>query len=230
MIPSQTAPPFSCEALNILFAQTTFKAFQKPGFMSHYWAPLLSVCSGTGRDDIFFLSPDDIRQQDGIWFMQIRVKNAQVAVSRPPIRCIPVHPTLQRLGFLEFVLRRRETKPTERLFSEYKAGQEHAGVSFSRAFVHWIKTTLSGLPVEKQRLFTEDFHFPSLRARFWVEAEQSGMSECSARWLRGVHEKQCDAPDIHQERCDLERVAAELGMVDIESCFPPLLRYEALMR
>lgn len=230
MIPSQAAPPFTCEALKVLFAQPAFKAFQKPGFMSHYWAPLISVCSGIGRDGIFFLSPDDIHQQHGIWLMRIQIKGAQMGALRRSIRNIPIHPTLQRLGFLDFVRQRRATHATEQLFSEYKAGQEHAGVVFSRAFVHWIKTTVSGLPEEERRLFAADFHFPSLRARFWVQAEQSAMSEGTARWLRGMNEEPCDAAESPQERGNLERVAAELGRVDIESCFPPLLRYEDLLR
>lgn len=230
MRPPQAAPPFTCDALQVLFAQPAFKAFQKPGFMSHYWAPLLSVCSGIGRDEIFFLSPDNILQQHGIWCLQIRAKGAEVAMFRSSTRTIPVHPTLQRLGFLDFVRERRATHANERLFSEYKAGQEHAGVPFSRAFVHWIKTTISGLPEKERRLFAADYRFPSLRACFWVQAAHSAMSDDTIRWLRGIHEVQRDAPENHRERSNLERVATELGRVDIESCFPSLLRYEDLLR
>lgn len=162
--------------------------------------------------------------------MRFRAKSAQMPALRPSIRNIPIHPTLQRLGFLDFVRQQRASHANERLFSEYKAGQEHAGVVFSRAFVHWIKTTVSGLPEEDQRLFAADYHFPSLRARFWVQAEQSAMSEGTVRWLRGIYEEPCDAAESAQERGNLKRVATELGRVDIESCFPPLLRYEDLLR
>lgn len=230
MLPPQAAPPFSCEALRILFAPPAFRAFQKPGYMSHYWAPLLSVCSGIGRDDIFFLRPDDVLRQHGLWLLRIGARGSGSAALPPSIRRIPVHPTLQRLGFLDFANERRATHAGERLFSEYKAGQEHAGVPFSRAFAHWIQTIASGLPEEERRLFAADLHFPSLRARFWVQAAQSAMSEATMQWLRGTHAEQSTPDDGEQERRNLEHVAAELGNVDIESCLPPLLRYEALLR
>lgn len=43
MLSTQTTPPFTHEALEILFEKSNFKSFQKTGFMSHYWAPLI-IC------------------------------------------------------------------------------------------------------------------------------------------------------------------------------------------
>lgn len=222
----QTTPPFTPEALEILFARTPFKSFQKPGFPSHYWAPLLSACSGTRRDEIFFLTPDDVAQRHGIWVMQIRPNGSQSATSGAAPRVVPVHPVLKKLGFLEFVEERRQTRPLERLFSEYKAGLEHAGMLFSRAFAGWVKTTASRLPADQQHLFGEDFHFPSLRALFQAEAIRSGMSEDTWRRLQGGG---LPAPlDPDQERSALERADAEMQQVNIEGCFPALHPYEAL--
>ena len=220
----QTTPPFTPEALEILFARTHFKAFQKPGFPSHYWAPLVSACSGTRRDEIFRLTPDDVAQRHGIWVIQIRPHGSQAATSGAAGRTVPIHPTLHTLGFLEFVEERRQAGPLERLFPEYKAGLEHAGMLFSRAFAGWVKTTAKGLPADQQHLFGEDFHFPSLRALFRAEATRSGMSADTMRRLQGGG---LSAP-LDQERSALERADAEMRRVNIEGCFPALYTYEAL--
>jgi integrase len=160
MLSTQAAPPFTRQTLAIVFEKANFKAFQKGGYPSHYWAPLLSACSGMRRNEIFFLGPADIHYVDGIAI--IRTPAGGSKNGRPEVmsRDIPIHATLQRLGFLDFVRERRRTHPEERLFSEYKAGQEQAGVLFSRSFVQWVKTTVSQLPADKKNLFVDDFPLP----------------------------------------------------------------------
>ena len=233
MLTTQTTPPFTAEALDILFEKANFKAFQKTGFMSHYWAPLVSACTGTRRNEIFYLMPDDVLQHYGIWVVQIRANGLKAATATATAttaaRAVPIHPTLKRLGFLEFVQERRRTRPTERLFSEYKAGQEQAGMLFSRSFTSWVKTTVSRLSDDKKHLFDDDFHFPSLRALFSAEAIRSGMSEDTWRRLHGSSDGLPGALDQDQERRALERADAEMQRVDIEACFPALYPYEELM-
>ncbi|WP_306547601.1 hypothetical protein [Desulfobulbus sp.] len=227
MLTTQTTPPFTAEALDILFEKSNFKSFQKTGFMSHYWAPLVSACTGTRRNEIFHLMPDDVLQHYGIWVVQIRANGLKAATTAA--RAVPIHPMLKRLGFLDFVQERRRTHPTERLFSEYKAGQEHAGMLFSRSFTSWVKTTVSRLPDDKKHLFDDDFHFPSLRAFFSAAAIRSGMSEDTWRRLHGSSDGLPAALDQDQERRALERADAEMQRVDIEACFPALYPYEELM-
>jgi len=228
MLTTQAIPPFTPAALAILFEKSNFKSFQKTGYQSHYWAPLISACSGTRRNEIFYLTPDDILQKDGIWIMQPHAIGTKDGHSGSMPRDIPLHPTLKKLGFVEFVHERRRTHPHERLFSEYKAIQEHAGMVFSRSFVHWIKTTVARLPDDKKSLFADDFHFPSLRALFSAEAIRSGMSASTFDKMHGIGNGS-QAPDADQEHRDLERADAEMGRMDIESYFPPLYTYEELM-
>lgn len=197
--------------------------------MSHYWAPLISACSGTRRNEIFYLTPNDVLQKHGIWIIQININGSNNAKSESLLRDIPLHPTLKKLGFLEFVQKRRRTHPNERLFSEYKAIQEHAGMVFSRSFVNWIKTTVKQLPNEKKNLFGDDFHFPSLRALFSVEAIRSGMNENTFRRIHGISSGFRPALDEDQEQGDLAYADTEIQRMDIESYFPPLYTYEELI-
>ena len=161
--------------------------------------------------------------------MQIKGNGSKDRGAGAGARDIPLHPTLKRLGFLEFVHERRRRRPTERIFAEYRASQEHAGMVFSRAFVQWIKTTVRQLPDEKKRLFTADFHFPSLRALFTVEAIRSGMSERTFLQVHGNANEFRPDLDVEQEQYDLENACAEMERMDIESYFPPLYRYEELI-
>ena len=229
MVTTQATPPFTRATLEILFEKSNFASFQKTGFRSHYWAPLLSAFSGTSRNEIFYLTPEDVFLKYGLWIIQTNASGAKKGQSESRIRDIPIHSTLKRLGFLEFVQGRRQTHPHERLFSEYKASQEHAGMVFSRSFVHWIKTTVNQLPDDKKSLFGEDFHFPSLRALFLVEAIRSGMSERTLQKVHGTRDEIRRAFDEAQERRDLENAEVEMRRMDIESSFPALCTYENLL-
>lgn len=229
MLTTPTVPPFTREALKRVFARANFKAFQRPGFLSHYWAPLVSACSGSRRNEIFFLRPEDVGEKYGIGILHIKAHAANRTGSGLPSRDIPLHPTLKRLGFLDFVEERSRTQPQERLFSEYKAIGEQAGVLFSRAFVGWIKTTASRLPAEEQSLLAEDFHFPSLRALFLAEAIRAGMSAAAGEHILGTGTPVRPAPTEAQEQAALEHADAEIRRLDIESYFPPLCPYQELM-
>ena len=208
---SQQIPPFTPEALALLFARDNFLAFQQPGFPSHYWAPLLAVCCGASRNEVFFLYPEDLRSEQEQWFLCLR----SIGSKEAPVRRVPIHPWLQRLGFIEFVEACRTARPGDRLFNEYKAGHENAGLPFSRAFVQWIKTTVAALPMEQQILFAEDFHFPSLRALFRLEVDQAGISPPTLTLLRGGHG-------------DLPQAAAELATLPFESFFPCLPHFSTI--
>lgn len=210
---SQQIAPFTHEALALLFARDNFLAFQRPGFPSHYWAPLLAACCGASRNEVFFLYPEDLVQTQGLWQLRLRSLGTQ----ETPVRQVPVHPWLQQLGWVEFVDQCRNNKPGERLFHEYKAGFDNAGMLFSRAFVQWIKTTVASLPVEQQPLFAENFHFPSLRALFWQEAESAGLSPATLQLLHGGNG-------------DLALAAAEMASIPMASAFPALPSFTAMSR
>ena len=214
------APPFTREALAILFARPYLRAFQKAGSPSHYWAPLLSVCSGIRRNEIFFLRPQDVHLRKGVWCLHIAAAAASRGMPGPCTRDIPMHPWLQRLGFLEFVDGRQRSQPDDRLFSEYRAMGEQAGVLFSRNFVHWIKTTKEQLPADQKLLFADDFHFPSLRALFLAEAMRSGMEATVQRYIEGRGDEQM---------VGIEAVDRAIRNIDIEASFPPLCLYAELM-
>lgn len=208
---TQQIPPFTRDALALLFAGDNFRGFQKAGFPSHYWAPLLAAAAGASRNEVFFLRPADCFSHQEHWWLRLRSSDEPGA----PMREVPLHPWLQELGWVDFIEDRRQQSPQDRFFAEYKAGREQAGLPFSRAFVQWIKTTVAGLSADQQQLFAEDFHFPSLRALFWQQAEHAGISASTAQILRGG-------------TGDRDLAASEVSGIAIATCFPPLPPYAAI--
>ena len=206
---SQQIAPFTPEALALLFRQDTFLAFQKPGLPSHYWAPLLAACCGASRNEVFFLLPTDLMQEQGVWSLTLRKLGSPAA----PTRKIPLHPWLQQLGLMDFIHDRQQKQPLERIFCEYRAGQESAGMLFSRNFVQWIKTTVTALPQDEQQLFAADFHFPSLRALFWQLVEEAELSPQTVALLHG-------------QEGELVQAAEELASLPLQECFPALAKFE----
>ncbi|MFC4294321.1 DUF6538 domain-containing protein [Novosphingobium tardum] len=74
------------------------------GHPVRYWMPLIALYQGMRRGEIAQLRPQYFHVEDGIPLFEVRgdLKNENAR------RLLPVHPELARLGFLDFVERRRK--------------------------------------------------------------------------------------------------------------------------
>lgn len=128
--------PFDLAALNAIFGSPVFAVGERPTQgrgEAAYWIPLLALFTGARMEELGQLRPSDIMQvtypdpdgseQQG-WFLHLtetegedgtKLKNA---VSE---RLIPVHPELQRLGFIAFA-QTMEEQSKERLFHKLTPG------------------------------------------------------------------------------------------------------------
>lgn len=102
--------PWKLPDLVKLFNDPLFTAYQLPtdslgGKDAAYWLPLLGLFTGARISELAQLHTDDVKNDpEAGWTLSIeedpeegqRVKNAH------SVRCIPVHPELQRLGFLDY--------------------------------------------------------------------------------------------------------------------------------
>ena len=76
-----------------------------------FWTPLVALYSGMRREEVLQLWDEDVflTEKDG-WFFCIREgqgRNLKSASDEAQPRNVPVHPVLERLGFLDFVENRR---------------------------------------------------------------------------------------------------------------------------
>ncbi len=111
-----------------------------------FWLPLLALFGGARLEELGQLLVDDVRYKDGIDYLIVTdlpdedetaegtSKSVKTEAGR---RRIPIHPELDRLGFLAFVARRRAVGYT-RLFPELDYYRDRCTKNWSR---YWARLT-----------------------------------------------------------------------------------------
>lgn len=153
--------PFTIEQLNAIFHAPLYTGciddrhhYNKAGpnrpRNARFWIPLISLWTGMRMNEICQLHLKDVREMDGVPVILIDVEdspedngdNEKRAKTENSIRYVPVHPVLQKIGFLEFVEERRKSGHV-RLFHELKKDQ-HGGYSgdFSKWFGRFLNTRI----------------------------------------------------------------------------------------
>lgn len=153
--------PFSKETLKALFASSIYtghkgqrtKAGKELVKDSLYWVPLLSLFTGARMQEICQLYASDIREEEGVWLMDINAagadKHLKVSHSK---RLVPIHPQLVTLGFLDYA-KRQTAQGHKRLFPDIpmaKSKQRYSA-TFTKVFANAMKT----LKLKKE---SENFH------------------------------------------------------------------------
>ncbi|MBE1282809.1 MAG: tyrosine-type recombinase/integrase [Rhodobacteraceae bacterium] len=110
--------PFTPEQVQRILTELTENTSGLVRSESHKWGMLLALFTGARLNEICQLHIADVRQEDGIWFLDITDegdddKKLKTEAGR---RKVPVHSELIRLGFLEFVQSRSMGK---RMFPDY---------------------------------------------------------------------------------------------------------------
>ncbi len=73
-----------------------------------YWLPLLGLYHGNRLEEFAQLRGEDVRQEAGVWFLRVHGEDGRQIKNDQSARRVPLHPELERLGFLDYV---RETAP-----------------------------------------------------------------------------------------------------------------------
>lgn len=136
--PQDERAMFSDEELNLIFSQSWFKdgkgKFARSGFTQwrpfYYWLPILGLTTGARINELCQLYLDDIRKVEGhdVWYLDFNLvqpdkldqdtsKTDKSLKSPNSIRTVPIHSTVIRLGFIEYVETLRE-EGWQRLFPE----------------------------------------------------------------------------------------------------------------
>jgi integrase len=119
-----------------------------------FWIPLLALFHGMRCNEACQLYTQDVKERDGIPFFAIREelengekcdKNLKTRQSR---REVPIHPELERVGFLDFVNERRGDHASRRLFPDLAVGGKgYFSNPFSKWFGRFVEKAL-GLGVQ----------------------------------------------------------------------------------
>ncbi len=117
--------PYTVEELNALFGhalltETSRDERVRPGRHSMQtalrWVPLVALFSGMRQGEICELAVGDVREEEGVAFLDVTAAKSEAGVRR-----VPVHPQLVRAGFLDY-LEHVRGQGHEHLFPGLKPG------------------------------------------------------------------------------------------------------------
>lgn len=157
MMPKKTGPSvkrgtFKDDALNTLFRSPLFNTaksdrwrdLDKPGNVAvrdhRFWIPWVMLYSGARPAEVAQLQVEDVRQEQGVWIMDINDdgesdKRTKTAGSR---RVVPIHSALIALSFLKHVERQRAAGQAQ-VFPEIEIPKEgQIAAQFSREFNRYL--------------------------------------------------------------------------------------------
>ena len=69
---------------------------------AHYWMPLIAVFHGLRQEEIAQLRACDVRQDDGVWVLDIHDEDGNQLKNATAVRTVPIHDQLIALGFLGY--------------------------------------------------------------------------------------------------------------------------------
>jgi len=135
--------------LQALFSDPLFQTYLIPkraknaGLDAAYWLPLMVAFTGARVTELAQLLVSDLVQEDGVWYVHIRVTYPEWqklkgyypgVTDGPSVRCVPIHAELVRLGLPEYASAIKAAGH-ERLFPMVPVSEvNNAGGSFSSWF------------------------------------------------------------------------------------------------
>ncbi|KAB2883990.1 MAG: tyrosine-type recombinase/integrase [Albidovulum sp.] len=148
--------PFTSEQLNRLFKSPLFAGAQsdsqwryisRPGNVlirdHRFWVPLIMLFSGARPGEIGQLAVSDVRREHGHWIMHITTEGDAHAEGKSvktagSMRVIPIHPELERLGFLKYHAARLNTSDTQLFPGARRNERGQMMADFSREFGKYL--------------------------------------------------------------------------------------------
>ncbi|HVI28093.1 site-specific integrase [Hansschlegelia sp.] len=140
-----TGKPFPLDALPKIFASPLFTGAESEAKMRRagnhmirdhrFWIPLVMLYSGARPGELAQLLVEDVREAHGRWIMHITTENDEdkTLKTESSPRVVPIHPELERLGFLAYVDSLR-AKGERRVFPQAKRNDRQWVPDLSREF------------------------------------------------------------------------------------------------
>lgn len=133
-----------------------------------YWLPLLGLYHGNRLEEFAQLCRSDVRQQDGIWFLDINDEEQKHVKNEQSKRKVPLHTELKRLGFLGYV-EKTAPNPADRVFPQLRPGGPDGKLGYF--FTKWWTQYRKDIKVYEKGL---DYH--SFRAGVTTKLATAGVS------------------------------------------------------
>lgn len=149
--------PFTISQLNVIFRSDHWSRppGDEDGAPLRYWGPLIGLFMGLRVGEIAQLRVQDFSQREGVWMVAVAAdagKNGRTFKTESARRDLPLHPELERLGLVEYMLRQKN-KALPLWPGEGPNSREQWGVALGR----WFSRRLAALKVSGTRLGMHSF-------------------------------------------------------------------------
>ena len=192
---------FTDEELKALFHTPQFYGTAKgrKGLTTawQFWAPILGLFTGARLEEICQLHLDDIREEDGVPYIDINAEGDKDVKTEAGKRRVPIHPFLVELGFLDRVKVRREMGE-EHLFSRATLSQRHVNVSAN--VTQWFTRYRRGCGVGAGSADVSDVTFHSFRHTFITWAKLHDIDRMKLKEVVGHEADLSDVTSIYEGR------------------------------
>lgn len=168
---------FTLADLRAIFGQDDYTADSfKSGW--HFWLPLLGLYTGARIEELAQLHLEDIRQEQGVWVLDIRAGDGKRVKTSQSARLVPLHRVLLKVVDLPGYAARLRKKGEVRLFPDLEKKDEADRYSkvASQFFSRMFKKRL-GLVGKKS--------FHSFRHSFITRAKELGVDPVALMELDG---------------------------------------------
>lgn len=191
-----------------LFDDPLFTAYQLPedgraGAAAAYWLPLLGLFTGARISELAQLHTDDVSHDpEAGWVLSIKgsKKKGQRVKNKNSVRTVPVHPELQRLGFIDYWTD-TASRGSGPLWPDVKrTDQNGAGGKVSQWFGEY--KTAKGFP--------RDLVFHSFRHTLETRMRAIEVPKYLIDAITGHADKAVSADYAHTSAADLRPVLARL--------------------
>ena len=149
--------PFEVEQLRTIFGGAPWSPRdpEPRGKPLHFWGPLLALFHGMRRGEIAQLRVADVLQVDGVTVMRLRrdAETGRRVKTMYGRRIIPIHPEVQRMGFMQFVADQKTAGQSDLFPGEAPNKNGQWGDGFS----DWFTRLLASRRVTGQRLGLHSF-------------------------------------------------------------------------
>jgi len=180
--------PYSVDQLTNIFSSPLYSGHKsqdvrhKPGKLrlrdGYFWVPLIALFSGMRLGEIVQLLKSDVKQENGIWYFDVRGGEGKSLKTASSKRRVPIHPLLLQHGFHELV---KTGSPSGRVFPEIKKGADgYASHNFSK----WW-----GRYAARVGFKTDSTAFHSFRHNFLDALHATGSAEYLNKALMGHADK-----------------------------------------
>ncbi len=172
---------FSAEDLKALFCS---KEYTQDGFRRGYqfWAPIIALYTGCRIEEICQLHLDDIKQEDGIWVLDINDDKEKKVKSLSAKRLIPLHPVLINKLYLLKYAGTLKAKGHARLFPNLKRQRD----GYSQLVSKWFSRYRKRCGVDSPKKTFHSFRHTFITALKHKQVNVSILHELDGHALEGM--------------------------------------------